>query len=403
MPPKKKDEPEEAVGAARFGRVRNNLKMGVVGLPNVGKSSLFNLLTDQSIAAENFPFCTIEPNEARCAVPDERYDFLCNMWKPPSEYPAYLHVTDIAGLVRGAAEGAGLGNDFLSHISAVDGIFHVVRAFDSEEVIHVDDSVDPVRDLETIQAELCAKDMQYLKKAVEQEKLDVKKNPTMKLSALFISTMDKVEEMLTNNLPIRNGEWTTPEVLMIKEKLGRLITTKPIVYLVNLSKKDFIRKKNKWLVKIHTWIKEHGGGVMIPFSVEFEQELWDVREDVDATKAFLDSVEGAKSALPKMVVQGYKELNLIYYFTAGEKEVRCWTLYEGSLAPQAAGVIHSDFERGFIKAEVVAFDDFKALAKGKGMAEVKAAGKYRQEGTTYVVKDGDIIHFQFNVTAQKKK
>ena len=403
MPPKKKDEPEEAVGAARFGRVRNNLKMGVVGLPNVGKSSLFNLLTDQSIAAENFPFCTIEPNEARCAVPDERYDFLCNMWKPPSEYPAYLHVTDIAGLVRGAAEGAGLGNDFLSHISAVDGIFHVVRAFDSEEVIHVDDSVDPVRDLETIQAELCAKDMQYLKKAVEQEKLDVKKNPTMKLSALFISTMDKVEEMLTNNLPIRNGEWTTPEVLMIKEKLGRLITTKPIVYLVNLSKKDFIRKKNKWLVKIHTWIKEHGGGVMIPFSVEFEQELWDVHEDVDATKAFLDSVEGAKSALPKMVVQGYKELNLIYYFTAGEKEVRCWTLYEGSLAPQAAGVIHSDFERGFIKAEVVAFDDFKALAKGKGMAEVKAAGKYRQEGKTYVVKDGDIIHFQFNVTAQKKK
>ena len=403
MPPKKKDEPEEAVGAARFGRVRNNLKMGVVGLPNVGKSSLFNLLTDQSIAAENFPFCTIEPNEARCAVPDERYDFLCNMWKPPSEYPAYLHVTDIAGLVRGAAEGAGLGNDFLSHISAVDGIFHVVRAFDSEEVIHVDDSVDPVRDLETVQAELCAKDMQYLKKAVEQEKLDVKKNPTMKLSALFISTMDKVEEMLTNNLPIRNGEWTTPEVLMIKEKLGRLITTKPIVYLVNLSKKDFIRKKNKWLVKIHTWIKEHGGAVMIPFSVEFEQELWDVREDVDATKAFLDSVEGAKSALPKMVVQGYKELNLIYYFTAGEKEVRCWTLYEGSLAPQAAGVIHSDFERGFIKAEVVAFDDFKALAKGKGMAEVKAAGKYRQEGKTYVVKDGDIIHFQFNVTAQKKK
>ena len=403
MPPKKKDEPDEAVGAARFGRVRNNLKMGVVGLPNVGKSSLFNLLTDQSIAAENFPFCTIEPNEARCAVPDERYDFLCNMWKPPSEYPAYLHVTDIAGLVRGAAEGAGLGNAFLSHIQAVDGIFHVVRAFDSEEVIHVDDSVDPVRDLETIQAELCAKDMEYLRKAVEQEKLDVKKNPTMKLSALFVSTMDKVEEMLTDNLPIRTGEWTTPEVQMIKEKLGRLITTKPIVYLVNLSKKDFIRKKNKWLVKIHTWIKEHGGGVMIPFSVEFEQELWDKREDVDATKAFLDSVDGAKSALPKMVVQGYKELNLIYYFTAGEKEVRCWTLYEGSLAPQAAGVIHSDFERGFIKAEVVAFDDFKALAKGKGMAKVKAAGKYRQEGKTYVVKDGDIIHFQFNVTAQKKK
>ena len=403
MPPKKKDEPAEALGAARFGRVRNNLKMGVVGLPNVGKSSLFNLLTDQSIAAENFPFCTIEPNEARCAVPDERYDYLCRTWTPPSEYPAYLHVTDIAGLVRGAAEGACLGNAFLSHIQAVDGIFHVVRAFDSEEVIHVDDSVDPVRDLETIQAELCAKDMEYLKRAVEQEKMDVKKNPTMKLSGLFTTTMDKVEEMLTNNQPIRTGEWSTPEVEMIKEKLARLITTKPIVYLVNLSKRDFVRKKNKWLVKIHAWIKEHGGGVMIPFSVEFEQELWDLREDADATKAFLDAAEGAKSALPKMVVQGYKELNLIYYFTAGEKEVRCWTLYEGSLAPQAAGVIHSDFERGFIKAEVCAYEDFKALAKGKSMAEVKAAGKYRQEGKTYVVKDGDIIHFQFNVTAPKKK
>ncbi|EEH53875.1 uncharacterized protein MICPUCDRAFT_21002 [Micromonas pusilla CCMP1545] len=403
MPPKKKDEPAEALGAARFGRVRNNLKMGVVGLPNVGKSSLFNLLTDQSIAAENFPFCTIEPNEARCAVPDERYDYLCQAWKPPSEYPAYLHVTDIAGLVRGAAEGAGLGNAFLSHVQAVDGVFHVVRAFDSEEVIHVDDSVDPVRDLETIQAELCAKDMEYLKRAVEQEKMDVKKNPTMKLSGLFTSTMDKVEEMLTNNQPIRTGDWSTPEVEMIKEKLARLITTKPIVYLVNLSKRDFVRKKNKWLVKIHAWIKEHGGGVMIPFSVEFERELWDLREDADATKAFLDAAEGAKSALPKMVVQGYKELNLIYYFTAGEKEVRCWTLYEGSLAPQAAGVIHSDFERGFIKAEVCAYEDFKALAKGKSMAEVKAAGKYRQEGKTYVVKDGDIIHFQFNVTAPKKK
>jgi len=157
MPPKKAAAATEEVGAARFGRVRNNLRMGVVGLPNVGKSSLFNLLTNQSIAAENFPFCTIEPNEARCAVPDERYDYLCDMWKPPSMYPAYLNITDIAGLVRGAAEGAGLGNAFLSHIQAVDGIFHVVRAFESEEVIHVDDSVDPVRDLETIQHELCAK------------------------------------------------------------------------------------------------------------------------------------------------------------------------------------------------------------------------------------------------------
>ena len=183
-----------------------------MGLPNVGKSSLFNLLTNQSCAAENFPFCTIEPNEARCAVPDARYEHLCDIWKPPSKYPAYLHITDIAGLVRGAAEGAGLGNAFLSHIQAVDGIFHVVRAFESEEVVHVDDSVDPVRDLETIQHELCAKDAEYVKRAVDQEKLEVKKNPTMKLSALFVATMERVEEMLARNLPIRDGEWNTPEV-----------------------------------------------------------------------------------------------------------------------------------------------------------------------------------------------
>lgn len=173
--------------------------------------------------------------------------------------------------------------------------------------------------------------MEYLKRAVDQEKMEVKKNPTMKLSALFIATMDKVEEMLSNNLPIRDGEWTTPEVELIKEKCPQLITTKPVVYLVNLTKKDFLRKKNKWLLKIHTWIKEHGGGVMIPFSVEFEEERWALRDDPDGLKAFDDAAEGAKSALPKMVVQGYKELNLIYFFTAGDKEVRCWTVYDGAL------------------------------------------------------------------------
>lgn len=303
MPPKKKDEVPEAAGAARFGRVRNTLKMGIVGLPNVGKSSLFNLLTDQAIAAENFPFCTIEPNEARCAVPDERYDHLCSLWKPPSEYPAYLQITDIAGLVKGASDGAGLGNAFLSNIQAVDGIFHVVRAFESEEVIHVDDSVDPLRDLETIQHELCAKDLEYLKRAVDQEKTDVKKNPTMKLSGLFVETMDRVEAMLLQDLPIRGGTWSTPEVEMIKEKLPSLITTKPVVYLVNLAKKDFTRKRNKWLAKIHEWIKARGGGVMIPFSVEFEQELWDLRADPDAQSSFLETAEGAKSAMPKMVQQ----------------------------------------------------------------------------------------------------
>lgn len=309
----------------RFGRVKNNLKMGIVGLPNVGKSSLFNILTKQSIAAENYPFCTIDPNEARCPVPDERYDYLCGMWKPASEYPAYLFVTDIAGLVRGASQGAGLGNAFLSNIMATDGIFHVVRAFDATDVVHVDDVVDPIRDLETITAELCLKDIETVKRAVADEERDVKKNPTMKLSALFKSTMEKCQDMLENNLAIRTGDWNTPEVEMIKEKLPSLITTKPMIYLVNLSKKDFVRKKNKWLPKIHAWIKEHGGGIMIPFSVEYEQELFDLGDDEDLKKAFFEENEGSKSSLPKMITQGYSELNLIYYFTAGGAHIYIYT------------------------------------------------------------------------------
>lgn len=334
-------------------------------------------------------------------MPDDRYDWLCDLWKPPSTYPAYLHVTDIAGLVRGAATGAGLGNAFLSHIQAVDGVFHVVRAFESDDVIHVDDSVDPVRDLDTIQHELCAKDLEYAERAVADETRDVKRSPGMKLSALFIATMDRVCSMLKEDKPIRGGSWNSAEVELIRNKLPSLITTKPVVYLVNLSKADFIRKKNKWLTKIHEWVQSHGGGVMI--SVEHEEALWKARDDPDAKAALEDAANGgAKSVLPKIVKQGYSELALIYFFTAGEKEVRCWTVQEGALAPQAAGVIHTDFERGFIKAEVVSFADFKEHSKGASMADVKAAGKYRIEGKQYVVQSGDIIHFQFNVTTKGK-
>jgi len=393
----------ECNDGAKFGRVKANLKMAVVGLPNVGKSSLFNVLVKQSLAsAENYPFCTIDPNEARCAVPDERYDYLCALWKPPSEYPAYLHVVDVAGLIKGASDGAGLGNAFLSHIGGCDGIYHVIRAFDDVDVVHVDDEVNPVRDLETITSELCKKDLSELARAVADEQREVKKNPTMKLSQLFITTMDRVKEMLEANLAIRTGTWNTPEVELIKDKVPNLLTTKPMIYLVNLSKEDFCRKKNKWLPKIHAWIKEHGGGAMIPFSVAFEQELFDIGDDAEAVKKFLDDCgDGVKSALPKMITQGYRDLNLMYYFTAGEKEVRCWTVYKGATAPQAAGAIHSDFERGFIKAEVVSFDDFKHFTTRKGMSEVKEAGKYRQEGKTYIVQDGDIIHFMFNVSGKR--
>eukprot|EP01098_Paradermamoeba_levis_P005253 TRINITY_DN2225_c0_g1_i1.p1 TRINITY_DN2225_c0_g1~~TRINITY_DN2225_c0_g1_i1.p1 ORF type:complete len:402 (+),score=136.08 TRINITY_DN2225_c0_g1_i1:81-1286(+) len=397
---KGKEEPKEHK-AARFGRVKNNLRMGIVGLPNVGKSSLFNLLTEQAVAAENYPFCTIDPNESRCAVPDERFDWLCNLWQPVSRYPAYLHITDIAGLVKGASEGQGLGNAFLSHIQAVDGIFHVVRAFENHEVLHVEDSIDPVRDLETIQRELCLKDLAILDQAVSQEQKDVRKTQGMKISGLFTSTVAKIRENLEANKPVRDVEWSTAEVELINNKF-RLITTKPVIYLVNLTQADFLRKKNKFLPAIHKWIQEHGGGAMIPFSVEFETGIWNLRQDKEGLEKFLKE-HNSKSALPKMITTGYHELDLIHFFTVGEPEVRCWTVIGGTLAPQAAGVIHTDFEHGFIKAEVTAYEDFKSLTTTASMAEVKSAGKCRQEGKQYVMHDGDIVHFHFNVTTKSKK
>ncbi len=378
--------------------------MGVLGLPNVGKSSMFNLLTEQSVAAENYPFCTIDPNESRCAVPDLRFDWLCDLWQSPSRIPAYLHVTDIAGLIRGASEGAGLGNAFLSHIQAVDGLFHVVRAFDNPEVVHVDDTVDPIRDMNTIMYELCRKDTQYVESVRAKREAEVKKDPKNKLPPVFYTVMDKVKELLDANTPLRNANWNIEEVAKINELIPQAITLKPIVYLVNLDSKSFKRKANKWLVPIADWVTAHGGGQVIPFSVEWEQGLWNVRDDPAAKQAYLDETPGCKSILPRIVKVGYNVLNLQYFFTAGDTEVRCWTVPVGACAPEAAGVIHSDFERGFIKAEVVAYDDFKALCNNtKSMANIKAAGKYRQEGKSYVMQDGDIVHFMFNVTASAKK
>jgi len=375
--------------------------MGIVGLPNVGKSSMFNLLSESAQAdAENYPFCTIDPNTTRCAVPDKRYQSLCDIWKPPSKYPAYLHLVDIAGLIKGASEGAGLGNAFLSHIQAVDGIFHLVRAFDSKEVTHVDDSVNPERDLETITSELCKKDLAYVIQQRDNREKDVKKNPTMKLPPLFFTVMDKVQTMLENNQPLAKGcEWTAPEVDKINELIPGCITLKPTVYLVNCSEKSFIMGGNKYLDKIKKWVKSHGGGLVLPFSVEFEEHLVGLRkaEDVDGEKALLDQLNGRTSVLPRIIKCGYKQLKLMYYFTAGEKEVRCWTVAQGATAPQAAGVIHTDFEAGFIKLECCSYDDFMENSKGeKSMANIKAAGKYRQEGKNYIVQDGDICHFLFN-------
>lgn len=427
MPPKKKtnDKNEVVEGpmkAARFGRVKNDLSMGFVGLPNVGKSSLTNLLAGASHAeAANYPFCTIDPNMVRCIVPDQKFKYLAKTYKPPSVVPAALKVVDIAGLIRGASEGAGLGNAFLSHIAAVDGIFHLVRAFDSDEVVHVDDSVDPIRDLETIESELCLKDKTTLEGVLVKEKEKVRKAKGLARSAeptldeTVKSAYEKCAALLEANTPIQTGEFSAGEVEVIRD--WGLITTKPQVYICNMSKRNFIRKGSKYLVKIQNWVNEHGGGQIIPMSVEFEEELFQLKEDPAAQQAYLDECTNTakemgltgpqfvcKSVIPRIIRSGRTALCLQSFYTAGPKEVRAWTIQKGTSAPQAAGVIHTDFERGFIKAEIANFDDFKALHNGQAsMAKVKEAGKYRQEGKSYVMAEGDIVEFMFNVSGAKKK
>lgn len=402
MAPKKKEAPPAYSVELRFGRTKSNLKMGVVGLPNVGKSSFFNLLTkrDEGKQAEaaNFPFCTIDPNQGRCHVADPRFDKLCELWKPKSQVPAYLNVTDIAGLIKGASEGEGLGNAFLSHIQAVDGIFHMVRLFDDPEVTHVEDSVDAVRDLEIITSELCLKDLEHHAKVVEAQ-VSQAKRANKKLPEVFTNTMDKVKEHLEKNQILSKQTWTPIQVEQINLHLPLLITTKPVIYLLNMSQSQFKRKNAKGLKDAYTWIQEHGGGTIIPFSVEHEQALLEAKGDDAALEAIKADGMSTDSAVDKIIKQGYTEMNLMYFFTCGEDEVRCWTVYKGATAPNCAGAIHSDMERCFIKAEVVTYDDFvNNLPTGQkvSMAGVKAAGKYKAEGKAYMVQDGDILNIMHN-------
>jgi obg-like ATPase 1 len=353
------------------------------------------VITNSAARAENFPFCTIDPQESRVAVPDARFDWLCDLYKT-IRVPAYLTVIDIAGLVKGAADGEGLGNAFLSHIQAVDGIYHVVRAFSDEEVIHVEGEVDPVRDLAIIHEELRLKDQQFLERHLEVAKKAMRCHENDKARKLELETIQKIYNwVVEEKREVRHGDWSAAEIEIINPL--QLLTAKTVVFLVNLSEADFIAKKNKWLAKIKAWIDEKSpGDPLIPFSGALETRL--VEMGPEAKAAELAKI-GTASSLPKIILAGYNALQLVYYFTAGEKEVRAWTIRRGTKAPGAAGVIHSDFERGFIMAEVMKYDDLKELGTENA---VKAAGKYRQCGREYVVEDGDIIVFKFNVTNAKK-
>ncbi|KAK2967696.1 hypothetical protein RJ640_017994 [Escallonia rubra] len=385
MPPKAAKSKEAPVERPILGRFSSHLKIGIVGLPNVGKSTLFNTLTKLSIPAENFPFCTIEPNEARVYIPDERFEWLCQLYKPKSEVSAFLEIHDIAGLVRGAHEGQGLGNNFLSHIRAVDGIFHVSRAFEDPDIIHVDDTVDPVRDLE---------DLEFMERKIEDLEKSMKRSNDKQLKVEH-ELCQKVKAWLEEGKDVRLGDWKAAEIEIFNA--FQLLTAKPVVYLVNMNEKDYQRKKNKFLPKIHAWVQEHGGEPIIPFSCVLERNLADMPADEAAKYCDENKLQ---SALPKIIKTGFSAINLIYFFTAGPDEVKCWQIRRQSKAPQAAGAIHTDFERGFICAEVMKFDDLKELGSE---GAVKAAGKYRQEGKTYVVQDGDIIYFKFNVSGGGKK
>lgn len=392
MAPKKVEAPEKK---PLIGRVGTNLKVGIVGIPNVGKSTFFNVLTKSQAAAENFPFCTIDPNESRVPVPDERFEYLCNYFKPVSKVPAFLNVVDIAGLVKGASEGQGLGNAFLSHIKACDALFHLCRSFEDENVTHVEGEVNPVRDLEIISEELRLKDEEYLMINLDKLERTVQRGGDKKLKPEY-DILCKVKTLLVDEKQhIRFGDWNANDIEVLNKHL--FITSKPVIYLVNLAEKDYIKKKNKWLVKIKEWVdKNDPGAVIIPFSGMFENKLADMEEE--ERKVYMEEVK-ATSALDKIIVQGYKALQLQYFFTSGPDEVKAWTIQKGTKAPQAAGKIHTDFEKGFIMAEVMKYEDFKD--EGSESA-VKAAGKYRQQGRNYVVEDGDIIFFKFNAGAGLK-